>query len=121
MFSIEEYRKESRGGCLPAFDNLSELKLVLHDCYHWDLLTELLKRSPNLEYLVVEHKEDISCFEDYKMHENYLKYVLYSEHRWRKPESVPVCLISHLKTITIRGYKGYPHEKKVAKYLLKKG
>ncbi|BBN69877.1 F-box/RNI-like superfamily protein, partial [Prunus dulcis] len=47
----------TKGGCLPAFDNLSELKLVLHDCYHWDLLTELLKRSPNLEYLVVEHKE----------------------------------------------------------------
>ncbi|XP_021814946.1 LOW QUALITY PROTEIN: F-box/FBD/LRR-repeat protein At5g56420-like [Prunus avium] len=109
-----------KGGCLPAFDNLSELKLVLHDRYQWDLLTELLQRSPNLEYLVLEHKENISCFGDYK--KQYLKHVLDSEHRWRRPESVPVCLISHLKTVTyIRGYKGYPHEKKVAKYSLKKG
>lgn len=42
---------------VPAFDNLSELKLVLHNCYDWELLTELLKRSPNLEYLVLEHNE----------------------------------------------------------------
>ena len=34
---------------------------------------------------------------------------------------MPVCLISHLKTITIRGFKGYPHEEKLAKYLLKEG
>ncbi|ONI12360.1 hypothetical protein PRUPE_4G158900 [Prunus persica] len=109
------------GGCLPAFDNLSELKLVLYDCYNWDLLTELLKRSPNLEYLVVEHKEYRGCDEDYEEHETYSKHVLYSKQRWRKPESVPVCLISHLKTITIRGFKGYPHEEKLAKYLLKEG
>ncbi|CAB4277293.1 unnamed protein product [Prunus armeniaca] len=109
------------GGCLPAFDNLSELKLVLYDCYNWDLLTELLQRSPNLEYLVVEHEEYRGCDEDYEEHETYSKHVLYSKQRWRKPESVPVCLISHLKTITIRGFKGYPHEEKLAKYLLKKG
>ncbi|KAM0998012.1 hypothetical protein ACFX13_007929 [Malus domestica] len=109
-----------KGHCLPAFDNLRELKLVLHDCYHWDLLTELLKRSPILEYLVVEYEEDKECVDDYDEHE-YLKHVLYSEHRWSTPESVPICLISHLKTITIRGFKGYPHEKKVAKYLLENG
>ncbi|KAB2616034.1 F-box/LRR-repeat protein [Pyrus ussuriensis x Pyrus communis] len=99
--------------CLPAFDQLTQLKLVLYDCYRWDLLTQLLKKSPNLESLVIEHKED------YGEHDRYLRNVLYSEHRWRTPESVPICLISHLKTITIRGFEGYPHVKKVAKYLLK--
>lgn len=46
-----------KASCLPAFDNLIHLKLVLHDCYHWELLAELLKRSPNLECLVLEHKQ----------------------------------------------------------------
>lgn len=47
--------------------------------------------------------------------------VLNSADRWRTPESVPICLISHLKTITIRGLKIYPHEQKVLKYLMKNG
>lgn len=34
---------------------------------------------------------------------------------------MPACLISHLKTITIIGYRGYPHEMKVAKYLIENG
>ncbi|KAB2623561.1 F-box/LRR-repeat protein [Pyrus ussuriensis x Pyrus communis] len=106
-------------GCLPAFDHLTELKLVLYDCYRWDLLTELLKKSPNLESLVIEHKKE--CVKNYDETESYSKDVLYSEHRWSTPESVPICLISHLKTITVRGFEGYPHEKKVAKYLLNNG
>nr|XP_028956368.1 FBD-associated F-box protein At5g22730-like [Malus domestica] len=107
--------------CPPAFDQLTQLKLVLYDCYRWDLLTQLLKKSPNLESLVIENKEDEECVKDYGEHDRYLRNVLYSEHRWRTTESVPICLISHLKTITIRGFKGYPHVKKVAKYLLKNG
>lgn len=133
--------------CLPAFDQLTQLKLVLYDCYRWDFLTELLKKSPNLESLVIEHKE-VRCIpthaklyhlpamycshhlfsfrtrnvlKDYGEHDRYLRNVLYSEHWWRTPESVPICLISHLKTITLRGFEGYPHVKKVAKYLLKNG
>ncbi|CAN6694122.1 unnamed protein product [Malus baccata var. baccata] len=108
-------------GCLPAFHHLTELKLVLYDCYHWELLTELLKKSPNLESLVIEHKKDEECVKNYDETESYSKDVLYSENRWSTPESVPICLISHLKTITVRGFEGYPHVKKVAKYLLNNG
>ncbi|XP_009334055.2 LOW QUALITY PROTEIN: F-box/LRR-repeat protein At4g14103 [Pyrus x bretschneideri] len=117
--SISAHFVEER--CLPAFDHLTELKLVLYDCYRWDLLTELLKKSPNLESLVIEHKKDEECVKNYDETESYSKDVLYSEHRWSTPESVPICLISHLKTITVRGFEGYPHVKKVAKYLLNNG
>lgn len=40
---------------MPVLDNLTKLKLVLRDCYNWELLTELLMRSPKLKYLVLEH------------------------------------------------------------------
>ncbi|KAL6226121.1 hypothetical protein ACLB2K_000086 [Fragaria x ananassa] len=47
--------------CIPDFDNLIHLKLVLHDCHHWEVLAELLHRTPNLERLVLEHNEDVYC------------------------------------------------------------
>ena len=52
--------------CVPAFDHLSELKLVINDCYHRDSLTELLTRSPNLESLVVEHDECVSKYDEHE-------------------------------------------------------
>lgn len=154
--------------CLPAFDNLIHLKLVLHDCYHWELLAELLKRSPNLECLVLEHKQDMYCIdsedeeksedeensEDEEKSEDEAKSEdkansedesnsedkgnsedaenskneetsedeEYSEHPWwNEEEFAPVCLLSHLKTISIMGFKGRQDEKEVAKYLLKNG
>ncbi|KAM1758788.1 hypothetical protein EV1_007890 [Malus domestica] len=110
------YLKE---GCLPAFDKLRELKLVIRDCYYWDLLTEFLNKSPNLESLVIEHEDDQDCVDDYE--EWYFECVLYSEDQWSRPESVPICLTSHLESIMIRGFKGYPHEVKVARYLLDNG
>ncbi|XP_004288718.1 PREDICTED: F-box/FBD/LRR-repeat protein At5g22660-like [Fragaria vesca subsp. vesca] len=50
--------------CIPDFDNLIHLKLVLHDCHHWEVLAELLHRTPNLERLVLEHNEDMYCKPD---------------------------------------------------------
>nr|XP_011462818.1 PREDICTED: F-box/LRR-repeat protein At4g14103-like isoform X3 [Fragaria vesca subsp. vesca] len=50
--------------CIPDFDNLIHLKLVLHDCHHWEVLAELLHRTPNLERLVLEHNEDVYCNSD---------------------------------------------------------
>ncbi|ONI12355.1 hypothetical protein PRUPE_4G158700 [Prunus persica] len=102
---------------VPAFDNLSELKLVLHNCDNWELLTELLKRSPNLEYLVLEHNE-VACT-IYSDDEEY--FAEYFDHEWNTPETVPVCLSAHLKSITIRGFKGDSDEMEAAKYLLEKG
>lgn len=140
LFSMQDH-------CLPAFDNLSELKLVLYDFYNWDLLMKLLDKSPNLEHLVLEHKEVRFsfhpcialtrssllfsfhlCFQDrdYVQHYSFgqrsnFKRKLPSELRWHTPEYVPACLTSHLKTITIRGFKGYQHEKKVARFLFENG
>ncbi|XP_028944870.1 F-box/LRR-repeat protein At4g14103-like isoform X1 [Malus domestica] len=112
------YKEEdgSSQGCLPAFNHLTELKLLVFDCYHWDLLTQLLKKSNNLESLVIEYEEDEECVEDHEELERYSK-----EDLWSTPESVPICVTGHLKTITIRGLEGYPHVKKVAKCLLNSG
>ncbi|XP_004295877.1 PREDICTED: putative F-box protein At3g58820 [Fragaria vesca subsp. vesca] len=44
-------------GYLPAYENLRQLKMVMiQDCFCGDLLTELLKRSPILESLVLERE-----------------------------------------------------------------
>lgn len=40
---------------------------------------------------------------------------------WVPPEFVPTCLLSHLKTICLRGIQGRPDETEVTKYLLKHG
>lgn len=48
---------------MPALDNLSKLELVLRDFYNWELLTELLQRSPKLEYLGLEHR--VRCISTY--------------------------------------------------------
>ncbi|PRQ60548.1 putative FBD domain-containing protein [Rosa chinensis] len=48
----------------------------------------------------------------------------YSELHWNPPEVVrlvPSCLLSHLKTISIHGFKGQRIEIEVTKYLLFNG
>lgn len=44
-----------------------------------------------------------------------------SQLQWNPPEVVPICLTSHLKTISIRGFNALRVEIDVAKYLLKNG
>lgn len=44
-----------------------------------------------------------------------------SVHEWSPPDFVPACLLSHLKTIRIRGFQGLPDEMEVVEYLLKYG
>lgn len=43
-----------------------------------------------------------------------------SEH-WNPPESVPICCLSHLKFVSLRGFTGQRNEMEMAKYLLKCG
>ncbi|XP_062011818.1 putative FBD-associated F-box protein At3g50710 [Rosa rugosa] len=97
-----------KGCCLPVFDKLSRLELALYSCYYWELLKELLRRSPKLEYLVLELKDFICSTAP-------------SSHQWSPPESIPICLLTHLKTVSIRGFKGKLDEMDVAKYLLNNG
>lgn len=91
---------------LPAFDSLNKLKLALH-CYNWEFLGVILKISPNLEDLVLDYET--------------LSFKECREHQWNPPEFVPICLSSHLKTISIKAFKGGRVEMEVAEYLLKNG
>lgn len=129
---------------MPAFDNLSKLTLF-HDGSHWrKFLMKLLERSPNLECLVIddgfypprrqleaemielnEKKEEV-----FELTEQEVEMRIDREYRmflnWIAPESVPNCLLSHLKTISIKGFKGkayiiYLDEMELTKYLLKNG
>ncbi|PRQ30768.1 putative F-box domain, FBD domain, leucine-rich repeat domain, L domain-containing protein [Rosa chinensis] len=88
-------------GGVPAFDNLNHLELILGGSTCWRYLIEFLKRSPNLEHLVIKH----DC--GFK-HEDFTPL-----------EFVPVCMLSHLKTITIASFRGSQDNMRVAQYLLK--
>ncbi|XP_050367866.1 probable FBD-associated F-box protein At1g32375 [Argentina anserina] len=92
---------------LPIFNKLSRLELNLFNCYYWELLKKLLNRSPNLEHFVFELTK-CECGES-------------SDHQWSPPQSVPSCLFSQLKTISIRGFEGKVDQMDVAKYLLENG
>lgn len=129
---------------MPAFDNLSKLTLFLDGSHWWKFLMKLLERSPNLECLVIddgfypprrqleaemielpEKKEEV-----FELTEQEVEMRIDREYRmflnWIAPESVPNCLLSHLKTISIKGFKGkayiiYLDEMELTKYLLKNG
>ncbi|KAM5556004.1 F-box/LRR-repeat protein [Rosa sericea] len=92
------------GCCFPAFGNLTKLELVLYGCDYWKLLPVVLQKAPNLEYLDLKDKTE----GDYECSCNL-------------PEVVPLCLSSHLKSISIWAFKGRRFEMKVAEYLLKNG
>ncbi|KAM5586405.1 hypothetical protein ABKV19_005360 [Rosa sericea] len=109
FLSLDARPKCLEAWCVPALENLGKLELALRDCYNWELLTELLKRSPKLEYLGLEHRS--TSFDEWEI----------PECKWNPPEFVPICLSSSLKTICVKGFKGGQHEMEVAQYLLKYG
>nr|XP_011465873.1 PREDICTED: F-box/LRR-repeat protein At4g14103-like [Fragaria vesca subsp. vesca] len=59
---------EWKVGSLPVYENLRQLKLVIRDCFCWELLTELLKRSPILESLILE-REVAGCLQEHSDHD----------------------------------------------------
>lgn len=139
-------------GCLPAFNNLTKLKLVLLECFPWELLTQILERSPHVEHLVLEHsvrcvsvvmhETKCSCFtrlfslksfaygqltscDDDDSFDDDSEYDSEPEEppkpQWLPPQVVPICLVSHLKTVAIEGFKGQVDAIEVAKYFLRNG
>ncbi|KAL6176143.1 hypothetical protein ACLB2K_052779 [Fragaria x ananassa] len=92
---------------LPAFGNLNQLELVLWDCNYMELLALFLHSAPNLEDII------LVCSTKFEVED--------SVFQWNPPEEGPVCLSSHLKTISITGFKGRQAEIEMAKYLLKNG
>ncbi|XP_068319561.1 probable FBD-associated F-box protein At1g32375 [Pyrus communis] len=90
---------------LPEFENLNQLELDLR-CFCWELVIDLLKKSPNLKHFLLNlHRT--AWDRDYKQVDRSML--------------VPVCLSSHLKTISMRGFHGEQEEVEVLKYLLKYG
>ncbi|PRQ33652.1 putative F-box domain, FBD domain, leucine-rich repeat domain, L domain-containing protein [Rosa chinensis] len=92
---------------LPSFGNVNQLRLAFGDHSCWELLARFLNSAPNLEILVLDdrtegHKE-------------------LSEIHWNPPEQVPSSLLSNLKTICFKGFKGRLFEMEMIKYLLKNG
>ncbi|XP_024160780.1 F-box protein At4g22280 isoform X2 [Rosa chinensis] len=67
----------------------------------------------------VSNVKDLSlsahCFKEYACGEHT------NNCRWSQPKKVPNCLLSQLKTISLRGLRGAPDEMKMAKYLLMTG
>ncbi|KAM5577394.1 F-box/FBD/LRR-repeat protein [Rosa sericea] len=95
---------------LPNFNNLTTLELALQESQYWELLIEMLKRSPNLECLEL-------CYDGVTWREEY-------GDQWNPvnpPELVPTCLSSHLTSISIWEFKGQLDEMEVVKYLLQNG
>ncbi|PRQ38749.1 putative F-box domain, FBD domain, leucine-rich repeat domain, L domain-containing protein [Rosa chinensis] len=96
---------------LPNFCNLKQLKLILFGCSYLEYVMELLKRSPKLEDLVL----DIDVRSWYR--EEYVE----GYEPFKPPEIVPICVVSHLKTVSITHITGHDDQLGVVKYLLKYG
>ncbi|KAL6174691.1 hypothetical protein ACLB2K_051337 [Fragaria x ananassa] len=97
---------------LPTFNNLNYLELQLHTCRCLQSLATVLKISPHLEHLKISRNRK-------QMYANVDEGEL--EPGWDELESVPVCLISHLKTICLWDFQGCPDDMEVAMYLVKHG
>ncbi|KAL6193959.1 hypothetical protein ACLB2K_035043 [Fragaria x ananassa] len=72
---------------------------------------ELLKRSPKLEDHLVLDLDVGSWYDE--------KYVEYKP--FELPEIMPICVVSHLKTVSITHITGHDDQLDVVKYLLKYG
>lgn len=87
--------------CIPTFHTLTHLELDV--CFEsvWKLLGNFLGSLPNLEVLIAKECEFLS-----------------SSLPWHPPQSVPTCLVSHLKEIEIIGFRGLDFEVEAIAYLL---
>ncbi|XP_020885643.1 F-box/FBD/LRR-repeat protein At5g56420-like isoform X2 [Arabidopsis lyrata subsp. lyrata] len=88
--------------CLPI--ELVSLELCLCESDWTNILTSVLQHSPKLQVLKLAMNH-LMC-EDHKV-------------CWIQPNSVPECLLYHLKTLEWRDYAGTEVEKEVAVYILK--
>ncbi|KAH7834442.1 hypothetical protein Vadar_016068 [Vaccinium darrowii] len=91
---------------VPMFHNLTSLKLDWTCFVSWQLMLLLLEKSPRLDTLVLSSR--YSCFVRSG-----------DPMEWNPPQTVPTCLVSHLKVIKIRGFGGNKEELKMVEYFLK--
>ncbi|CAA0808574.1 Unknown protein [Striga hermonthica] len=90
-----------RGVAFPTvkYDNLTKLQLLLD--FKWSLLVKFLEVADNLQVLICQqgyHGRGMLC---------------------REPEQVPKCLLSCLRTITIKWMRSKEHEFDMVRYFLR--
>ncbi|XVE83335.1 hypothetical protein DITRI_Ditri16bG0080600 [Diplodiscus trichospermus] len=88
----------SSGITWPIFHKLLRLELGVNHIVGWQLLTDLLNNSPNLESLVFKQ----ASFEHKPKPSGEGFYGFY----WIPPDSVPDCLLLHLKVIEVHNFAG---------------
>ncbi|XP_057484503.1 putative F-box/FBD/LRR-repeat protein At5g22670 isoform X2 [Actinidia eriantha] len=94
---------------LPLFPNLAYLELRGHIGYSWRRLPDFLCSVPNLVTLELRKEPPPE-------HEMWIQ-----EFGWTEPQETPTCLLSHLETILMTGFKGQDEELKLLKYFLENG
>jgi hypothetical protein len=105
---------------LTVFHNLTHMELSVHDMFCNKRCTRLLgilPHFPKLEHYIMvfrffKPKHHVNCCQDCGNAEN----ICYN--CWKHPITVPECISSHLKTCSIRGYRGTKHQFKFAKYIM---
>ncbi|XP_057444504.1 putative FBD-associated F-box protein At5g56820 [Lotus japonicus] len=96
------------------FHNLIHMELSYKKCDKKDLFeaVELLKDCPKLQVLVIDQRN----FPIYKFGE------IKGELRdWQCPQSVPECILLHLKKCYLNDYSGTEGEFQFARYILQNG
>lgn len=106
---------------LPSFNNLKQLKVALFHCSYWGYAMELLKRSPNLEDIVLDINRSTWSKQSYVQRYWPVEPQPICFSPFNPPECVPTCVSLHLRTISINNFMGYDDEFEVVKYLLKYG
>ncbi|KAM5584060.1 hypothetical protein ABKV19_003767 [Rosa sericea] len=76
----------------PLFRNVNQLRLAFWDPSCWELLAVFLNSAPSLKDLVLEDGAEGNTE--------------FAELHWNPPSNMPICLSSHLKTISLKGFKG---------------
>ncbi|XVE84344.1 hypothetical protein DITRI_Ditri17bG0005100 [Diplodiscus trichospermus] len=105
---------------LPTFPFLKRLEVLEIDHAHgWKFWSHFLPNSPILECLVLERKRMEILIEQLKDYNEEIK--VEALPRWNQPQSVPCCLLQHLKEITMRSLWGLEDEVQLVKYLLENG
>ncbi|KAB2605518.1 F-box/LRR-repeat protein [Pyrus ussuriensis x Pyrus communis] len=117
---LSNYNLESSKSLVKASVNLYHHVACLHREFS-NLSAKLLAGISKVKCLCLSAhslKEECTTYSDNE-EEEYSDIFLGPE--WNTPKTVPICVSTHLKTITVMGFKGYYDEMAVTKYLLENG
>ncbi|KAJ0249881.1 FBD domain-containing protein [Hirschfeldia incana] len=93
--------------CGMIFHNLVDLKLNTCAQGWWDLVTRMLEDSPNLKFLKLHDEHLLPEFTSIETPDS-----------WKRPSSVPKCLLHSFETLEWEGYKGRGGDVDMATYII---